>query len=116
MTVLRTVSALALLLAWPACSGSTTNAIPAKAGCIVGSQACLELIARSYIDGLIAHDGSQIPLADNVRRTENALTNAKGPAEVRESFARTGMVEAARRRRTSMEDSSRRNSGKWLQP
>jgi hypothetical protein len=31
-----------------------------------------------------------------VRRTENALTNARGPYEVRESFARTDMVEAAR--------------------
>ena len=96
MTMLRPVSALALMLALPACGGPATSAALAKPGCTDNGSACIELVARSYIDGLISHDGSKIPLADNVRRTENALTNAKGPAEVRESFARTGMVEAAR--------------------
>ena len=66
----------------PPCTGNTAE--------------CLERIARLYVDALLSHDGSKLPLAPTVRRTENALTNAKGPYEVRESFARTTMVEAAR--------------------
>jgi hypothetical protein len=68
----------------------------AAPGCTDNSRACMEAVARSYIDGLVAHDGSKIPLAPDVRRTENALTNARGEHEVRESFARTTMVERAR--------------------
>ena len=49
-----------------------------------------------YLDALKSHDGSRLPLATRVRRTENALTNANGEAEVRESFARTHMIEAIR--------------------
>jgi hypothetical protein len=67
----------------------------AAIGCTDNSRACMEAVARSYIDGLLSHDGSKIPLAPDVRRTENALTNARGEAEVRESFARTTMVESA---------------------
>ena len=67
-----------------------------RVGCTERTRACLEAVARSYIDGLVSHDGSKIPLADTVRRTENALTNAKGPKEVRESFVRTTMVEGAK--------------------
>ena len=63
--------------------------------CTSNTAACLEQIARLYVDALVSHDGSKLPLAPNVRRTENALTNARGPYEVRESFARTHMVEAA---------------------
>lgn len=68
----------------------------AAPGCTDNSRACMEAVARSYIDGLVSHDGSKIPLAPDVRRTENALTNARGEREVRESFARTTMVERAR--------------------
>lgn len=63
--------------------------------CTSNTAACLKQIARLYVDALVSHDGSKLPLAPNVRRTENALTNARGPYEVRESFARTHMVEAA---------------------
>lgn len=62
--------------------------------CTENSRACMERVARAYIDGLVSHDGSKVPLAPNVRRTENALTNAKGAGEVRESFVRTDMVES----------------------
>lgn len=79
-------------LACPAVAASPA----AKPGCTAKTRACLEAVARSYIDGLVSHKGDAIPLADNVRRTENALTNAKGPHEVRESFVRTTMVEAAK--------------------
>lgn len=93
-----------LALAIAACSPNpatdpATDPAPtdvAKPGCTEQTRACLEAVARSYIDGLVSHDGSKIPLADTVRRTENALTNAKGPNEVRESFARTTMVEKAK--------------------
>lgn len=64
--------------------------------CTASTPACLKSIARIYLDALLSHDGSKLPLAPNVRRTENALTNAVGANEVRESFARTHMVEAVR--------------------
>jgi hypothetical protein len=64
--------------------------------CTDNSAACLEKVARMYVDALISHDGSQLPLAPNIRRTENALTNAEGAYAVRESFARTHMVEKVR--------------------
>lgn len=66
----------------------------APVGCVQKDRMCLESIARSYIDALVSHDGSKIPLAANVRRTEQGLTNAKGDHEVRESFVRTNMVES----------------------
>jgi hypothetical protein len=67
-----------------------------KPPCTDKSRACLERIARLYIDALVTHDGTPLPLAPTVRRSENALTNARGPYEVRESFARTHMVEGVR--------------------
>ncbi|WP_404479949.1 hypothetical protein [Novosphingobium sp. BL-52-GroH] len=66
----------------------------APAGCKEKTRACLESVARSYIDALVSHDGSKIPLTPDVRRTEQGLTNAKGEHEVRESFVRTNMVES----------------------
>ena len=64
--------------------------------CTAKSAACLQKIATLYLEALRKHDGSQLPLAPNIRRTENALTNARGPHQVRESFARTLMVEAVK--------------------
>lgn len=92
---------IGMLLALPACNSPAQpkgeqEAGKAELGCTDSSKACLEAIAQSYIDGLISHDGSKIPLAPDVRRTENGLTNAKSEFEVRESFARTTMVERAR--------------------
>jgi hypothetical protein len=86
-----------VLLAGTALIAAAKPAAPAaRPGCTAQTRACLEAVARSYIDGLVSHDGSKIPLAANVRRTENALTNARGADEVRESFARTTMVEGAK--------------------
>lgn len=68
----------------------------AKPGCTDAGRACLESVARAYIEGLVSHSGAKVPLAPTVRRTENALTNARGANEVRESFVRTTMVERAR--------------------
>ena len=68
----------------------------ARPPCTDGGKACIEQVARLYIDALISHDGSKLPLSPTIRRTENGLTNARGAYEVRESFARTHMVERAR--------------------
>ena len=95
MIVARTIPPLAVSLVMAAGMMQPNPAV-AAVRCNDRSRACLELAARSYIEGLVTHDGGMIPLAKTVRRTENALTNAKGPGEVRESFARTDMVEAAR--------------------
>lgn len=64
--------------------------------CVDAGSACLRRVATMYLDALKSHDGSRLPLAPAIRRTENALTNATGEAEVRESFARTHMIEAVR--------------------
>ena len=69
---------------------------PAMPPCTDNGEACLKSIANLYIDALISHDGAKLPLAPDVRRTENALTNAKGAHEVRESFVRTNMVQDRR--------------------
>lgn len=89
--------ALPALLAFTACGDATEPAKPAaaKVGCTENSRACMEAVAQSYIDALVSHDGSKIPLAADVRRTEQGPTNAKGEYEVRESFVRTRMVESA---------------------
>jgi hypothetical protein len=67
-------------------------AAPVAPPCTDSSAACLTKVASLYINALMSHDGSKLPLAPTIRRTENALTNAKGAHEVRESFARTHMV------------------------
>jgi hypothetical protein len=86
--------ALAVALAGAA-NGAHAAPNPAPP-CTDASAACLERIGRLYIDALISHDGSKIPLAADVRRTEDGPTNARGPDEVRQSFASTKMVRAAR--------------------
>jgi hypothetical protein len=86
----------AAVLAAAVAAAAPAGAARGEKACTDRSRACLEAVARAYIDGLVSHKGDAIPLAANVRRTENALTNARGPAEVRESFVRTTMVEAAR--------------------
>ena len=77
-----------------ACAVPASAATPAKVGCVAESRACLDAVAMSYIHALVSHDGSKIPLAPDVRRTEGALTNAKGIHEIVESFARTDMVDS----------------------
>jgi len=69
---------------------------PTTSPCAAKTRVCLEAVARSYIDALVTHDGSKIPLTADVRRTEQGLTNAKGEHEVRESFVRTKMVESTK--------------------
>lgn len=76
------VQVIAQPAAAPPCSDQSSN--------------CLRQIAGLYLDALRTHDGARLPLAPGVRRSENALTNARGDAEVRESFARTTMVKNIR--------------------
>lgn len=78
------------------CSGTVAAAATVEPPCTDAGEACLRSIASLYLEALLSHDGSALPLAPDVRRTENALTNASGEHEVRESFARTHMVEAVR--------------------
>lgn len=85
-----------LLLSLAASSIAVPASAAPKTDCTDASRSCLESVARSYIAGLVSHSGAKVPLAPTVRRTENALTNARGPNEVRESFVRTDMVERAR--------------------
>ena len=84
-----------LALACAAGTGAAAQAAPVPP-CTSASAACLQSIAELYLKALLSHDGSGLPLAPNVRRSENALTNANGDHEVRESFVRTHMVEGVR--------------------
>jgi hypothetical protein len=43
-------------------------------------RACLEGFADRYIDAMVAHDSSKVPLADNVKFTENGVELAVGDA------------------------------------
>ena len=92
------LSFMAFTVSGLAMAASTADTSP-KPPCIDNTSACLEKIAQLYLDALLTHDGSKLPLAKNVRRTENALTNARGDYEVRESFKRTHMVEGVREAR-----------------
>ena len=86
-------SAPAMTAAVPTSDAAARSVTPP---CTDDGARCLEKVGRMYIEALVSHDGAALPLAPDVRRTENALTNARGAAEVRESFARTTMVKAAR--------------------
>ena len=88
------------LIAWFAGAGVAAQTPVADANppppCTANTAVCLQKIATLYLEALRTHDGSKLPLAPDIRRTENALTNARGPHQVRESFARTLMVEAVK--------------------
>jgi hypothetical protein len=97
---MKTATLLSLLLATTLGASVPAQTPPldvnARPPCTSNTASCLEKIAGLYLEALRTHDGAKLPLAANVRRTENALTNARGPYQVRESFARTTMVEATR--------------------
>lgn len=48
--------------------------------------ACKVQVAQRYIDALLTHDASQVPLADRVRRIENQSVNAEGAEALRRSL------------------------------
>ena len=97
--ILQGVTAIAVSLC-SLCSAPASNAASVDVSppppCMSRSASCIQTVASLYLEALRSHDGSKLPLAKDVRRTENALTNARGPYEVRESFARTHMVEGTR--------------------
>jgi hypothetical protein len=95
------ISALACfltLMAMPA------KADPAKPPCGDDSRECLASIATAYSAALLSHDGSALPLAPHVRRTENGLINAQGENEVRASFNDTKMVRDRRNLRLVVDE------------
>ena len=87
---------LAMSLATATAMAAAPNAVVVTPPCSDDSAACLTKVASLYLDALISHNGAALPLAPTIRRTENALTNAVGEHEVRESFAHTHMVEDKR--------------------
>jgi len=65
-----------LFICIPACStDQTTTTGTERTGAAVGEcdQACLENMADRYIEALIAHDPSAVPLSENVKFTENGV-------------------------------------------
>lgn len=66
-----------------ACSSdkvSNSDAGPMQATGSECDRACLESFADQYLDALVAHDPSQIPLANNVKFTENGQVLEVGDA------------------------------------
>ena len=57
----RALLSLLVLVAAPAFAANSP-----KPPCTSKAQACLEKIGRIYIDALLSHDGSKIPLADKI--------------------------------------------------
>ena len=80
------------------------GAAPASSQTAPCGRACLEEMADQYIEALIAHDSSRVPLADNVKFAENGIaleigqglwkTATAGPGVYRHYFAdvKTGQV------------------------
>jgi len=73
-TTLKTVITAALLLA---AAGAQSNPVPApsQASC---DRSCLEGFVDQYLDALLAHDPSKLPLAPGVRYTEDGQQLAIG--------------------------------------
>jgi hypothetical protein len=87
------LSACAILAGTIAGLFLSLTAADARPLCEDSSRACLISAAEAYIDALVvSHDGADVPLAPDVRRTENGLVNANGEHEVRASFSETKMV------------------------
>jgi hypothetical protein len=85
-------------------SGFPVSAQVTKPSCGDSSRQCLVSAATAYIDALLSHDGANVPLAPDVRRTENGLVNANGEIEVRASFTETKMVKARRNLRIIVDE------------
>ncbi len=69
------VSFLTVVLAYGACEQrrETTQSIPCD-------RACLEDFVDQYLDALVAHDSSRLPLAPNALYTENGQALAMNDA------------------------------------
>ena len=66
MRLTRAIGAVALIAGLGACTG-----MPGAAGGADCDRACLTSAITAYTDALLAHDPSKLPLADNVKFTEN---------------------------------------------
>lgn len=67
-----------------ACAGMLVlQAGPAMAACRDATPACLESAAKSYLDGLATHDGTQVQFAPQVTIFEHGRTTRMSEAEAR---------------------------------
>jgi hypothetical protein len=74
------LSAAALL----ALSASTAQAQQVKPLCTDNSRTCLIRTAQSYLESIVHHDGSKVPVTPTMRRTENGIVTADGEKNFRE--------------------------------
>ena len=79
--MMRTTLLSATLLAL---SSTTANAQQVKPLCTDNSRACLIRTAQSYLESIVHHDGSKVPVTATMRRTENGEVTADGEANFRE--------------------------------
>lgn len=70
----------ASLLALPAAAQQV------KPGCTDSSRACLLTVAKTYLDGIVTHDGSKALLHPKVRRVEQGDLIEEGEAAIRKSL------------------------------
>ena len=56
--------------------------------CTDDSRECMIAAAASYLEGIVHHDGSRVPFAPEVIRTEQGKITGRGAAELRSSLAK----------------------------
>ena len=66
-----------------ALSGGTAQAQQVQPLCTENTRACLIRTAQSYLDSIVHHDGSKVPVTPHLRRTENGEVTADGEANFR---------------------------------
>ncbi len=56
-----------------------------KPTCTDNSRACMIAAAKSYLDGVVTHDGSKVLFAPDVKRTEQGRITGQGEVALRDS-------------------------------
>ena len=82
--MIRAASAVCLLLSVSVCA----HAQQVKPVCTDDSRNCMIAAARSYLEGIVHHDGSRVLFAPDVRRTEQGRETGQGEETLRAALGR----------------------------
>jgi hypothetical protein len=67
---------------------AAAQAGPVAGACTDDSRECMIAAAASYLEGIVHHDGSRVPFAPEVIRTEQGKITGRGATELRSSQAK----------------------------
>lgn len=67
-------------------AASFSYAAVANTACTDSSRECVISVATTYIDALVSHDPSNVPLADNAERWENGVNTGANGEAIREGL------------------------------